>query len=109
MTYREDFTLPAELLEQVQEQGLDVLPELIRVIINTAMQAERTEHLNAGPYQPGYGYCLTCEDFIYDGWVRRNGRAPEFRQKADATVDKFTEDGDSIVTAKSLISMILYK
>jgi len=25
MTYREDFTLPAELLEQVQEQGLDVL------------------------------------------------------------------------------------
>ena len=51
MTYREDFTLPAELLEQVQEQGLDVLPELIRVIINTAMQAERAEHLNAGPYQ----------------------------------------------------------
>ena len=51
MTYREDFTLPAELLEQVQEQGLDVLPELIRVIINTAMQVERAEHLKAGPYQ----------------------------------------------------------
>ena len=51
MTYREDFTLPAELLEQVQEQGLDVLPELIRVIINTAMQAERTEYLKAAPYQ----------------------------------------------------------
>ena len=51
MTYCEDFTLPAELLEQVQEQGLDVLPELIRVIINTAMQAERTEHLKAAPYQ----------------------------------------------------------
>ena len=46
MTYREDFTLPAELLEQVQEQGLEVLPELIRVIINTAMQAERAEHRN---------------------------------------------------------------
>ena len=51
MTYREDFTLPAELLEQVQEQGLDVLPELMRVIINIAMQAERSEHLNAEPYQ----------------------------------------------------------
>ncbi len=51
MTYREDFTLPAELLEQVQEQGLDVLPELIRVIINMAMQAERTEYLKAAPYQ----------------------------------------------------------
>ena len=51
MTYHEDFTLPAELLEQVQEQGLDVLPELIRVIINAAMQAERTEYLQAAPYQ----------------------------------------------------------
>lgn len=51
MTYREDFTLPAELLEQVQEQGLDVLPELMRVIINLAMQAERAAHLNAAPYQ----------------------------------------------------------
>ena len=51
MTYREDFTLPAELLEQVQEQGLEVLPELIRVIVNTAMQAERTAHLKAAPYQ----------------------------------------------------------
>jgi transposase-like protein len=51
MTYRQDFTLPAELLEQVQAQGLDVLPELIRIVINAAMQAERSEHLNAGPYQ----------------------------------------------------------
>jgi putative transposase len=51
MTYREDFTLPAEIMEQVQEQGLDILPELIRIVINAAMQAERSEHLQAGPYQ----------------------------------------------------------
>ena len=51
MTYREDFTLPAELLEQVKEQGLEVLPELIRVILNTAMQAEREQYMNAEPYQ----------------------------------------------------------
>jgi transposase-like protein len=38
-------------LEQVKEQGLDVLPELIRVILNTAMQAEREQHINAEPYQ----------------------------------------------------------
>ena len=59
MTYREDFNLPAEILEQVAEQGLDVLPELIRIVIHAAMQAERSEHLQAGPYQhseehPGY-------------------------------------------------------
>jgi putative transposase len=51
MTYREDFTLPAELMEQVSKQGFEVLPELIQVIINTAMQAERQQHLKAAPYQ----------------------------------------------------------
>jgi len=51
MTYREDFTLSGELIEQVQEQGLNVLPELIRIVINAAMQAERSEHLQAAPYQ----------------------------------------------------------
>jgi putative transposase len=51
MTYRGDFTLPAELLEQVKEQGLEVLPEMIRVILNTAMQAEREEYMNTEPYQ----------------------------------------------------------
>lgn len=51
MTYRQDFTVPAELMEQVTEQGLDVLPELIRIVINAAMQAERSEHLQAAPYQ----------------------------------------------------------
>jgi transposase-like protein len=30
---------------------LDVLPELIRLLINTAMRVERTEHLKAAPYQ----------------------------------------------------------
>jgi putative transposase len=51
MTYREDFTLPSELMEQVKAQGLEILPELIRIVINAAMQAERSEHLNAVPYQ----------------------------------------------------------
>lgn len=51
MTYRENFTLPAELLERVSKQGFDILPELIRVIINAAMQAERQQYLKAAPYQ----------------------------------------------------------
>jgi putative transposase len=51
MTYRQDFTLPAELMEQVQEQGLEILPELIRIVLNAAMQAERSEHLQAAPYE----------------------------------------------------------
>jgi transposase-like protein len=51
MTYRNDFTVPAGLMEQVAEQGLDVLPELIRIVLNAAMQAERSEHLQAEHYQ----------------------------------------------------------
>jgi putative transposase len=51
MTYREDFTLLAELMERVSEQGFDILPELIQVIINAAMQAERQQYLKAEPYQ----------------------------------------------------------
>jgi len=51
MTYREDFTLPAEQLEQVSKQGFDVLPELIRIAVNAAMQAERQQYLKAAPYQ----------------------------------------------------------
>jgi putative transposase len=51
MTYRQDFTVPAELMEQVAEQGLDILPELIRIVINAAMQTERSEHVQAAPYE----------------------------------------------------------
>ena len=51
MTYQGDFTLPSELLEQIAAQGFDVLPELIRIVINAAMQAERQQYLRAAPYQ----------------------------------------------------------
>jgi transposase-like protein len=51
MTYQADCTLPDELLEQIAEQGLEAVPELIRTIINTAMQLERQNHLGVGPYE----------------------------------------------------------
>lgn len=51
MTYQDHFTLPTELLEQLVTEGFDALPELIRVLLNTAMQIERQQHLGAGPYE----------------------------------------------------------
>jgi len=51
MTYQEDFTLPTEYLEQIGEGGMTYLPELIRILVNAAMQAERHKHLGAGPYE----------------------------------------------------------
>jgi len=49
MTYQADCTLP--LLEQLATDGLDALPDLIRMVINTAMQIERQHHLGVGPYE----------------------------------------------------------
>jgi putative transposase len=51
MTYQGDFTLPAEIVEQVAEHGFDILPDLIRIVFNSAMQAEREKHLGVVPYQ----------------------------------------------------------
>jgi len=52
MTYQPDYTLSQELLERLTEEGLDALPEMIRIVINTAMQAERLKYLGVGaPYE----------------------------------------------------------
>lgn len=51
MTYQSDCTLSPALVEQLAANGLDALPDLIRIIINTAMQIERQQHLGVGPYE----------------------------------------------------------
>ncbi len=48
------YTLPTELLEMVASEGLEALPELIRLVINSAMHAERQKYLGVGvPYERG--------------------------------------------------------
>ena len=47
MTHQTDYTLAEELAEK----GLDVIPELLRVLINNAMHIERTKHLQAKKYE----------------------------------------------------------
>lgn len=51
MTYQNDFTIPSEIMEQITHEGFDCLPDLIRVMINTAMQAERQQYIGAGRYE----------------------------------------------------------
>ena len=51
MTYQNDCTLPNEILEQISEQGMDYLPELIGVLVNAAMKAERQQYLGVAPYE----------------------------------------------------------
>jgi transposase-like protein len=54
----------------VAEQGLDFLPELIRIVINTAMQAERQKYLGVGPYERS---------------TKRQGHANGFKPKTVST------------------------
>lgn len=51
MTYQPNCTLPEEILEQIAAEGLEALPELIRILINEAMRSEREQHLGAGHYE----------------------------------------------------------
>ena len=51
MTHQKDFTLPREILDLIAGQGFEYLPELIRLLLNAAMKAERQQHLQAEPYQ----------------------------------------------------------
>lgn len=55
MIYKNDCTLPKEYLEQLTEEGLESLPEMIRALVNQAMQIERDMHLNAKPYERSHG------------------------------------------------------
>lgn len=66
MTHQSDYTFPAELLDQ----GLDGIPELLRVLINAAMQAERAKYLQA-------------ED--YERTVKRRGHANGYKPKTVQT------------------------
>lgn len=51
MTYQTHCTVPKEILEQIASEGMDALPELLRVLINSAMQAEREKYLGVGAYE----------------------------------------------------------
>ena len=51
MIYKDDCTLPKEYLEQLKTEGLESLPEMIRILVNEAMQIERSRYMNANPYE----------------------------------------------------------
>jgi transposase-like protein len=51
MTYQTNYTLPIELLEQIAAEGLEALPDLIKIVVDTAMRAERQQYLKVKPYE----------------------------------------------------------
>ena len=51
MTRQNDYNLSGKSTEELLKGGLDNLPELIRILINNAMQEERNQFLQAGEYE----------------------------------------------------------
>lgn len=51
MTHQNDYNLSADLAEELLSSGLDGLPELMRIIVNSAMQCEREKYLQADEYE----------------------------------------------------------
>jgi len=70
MIYNNDCTLPKEYLEQLTAEGLESLPEMIRLLVNQAMQIERDKHLNVKPYERS---------------DERNGHANDYKPKTVKT------------------------
>jgi putative transposase len=51
MTHQTDYNLSGNTLEELTRQGLDAIPELMRVLLNSIMQVERSKYLQAGEYE----------------------------------------------------------
>ena len=51
MTHQNDYNLSAGTIEAILHNGLDAVPERMRVLLNSLMQAERTKSLQAGKYE----------------------------------------------------------
>jgi putative transposase len=51
MTHQNDYTLSSTVIEECLANGLDGIPEIMRVLLNSAMQIEREKYLQASDYE----------------------------------------------------------
>jgi len=51
MTYRSNNNVSADVFESLLDQGLEAIPEILTMLLNQAMDIERTKHLQALPYE----------------------------------------------------------
>jgi len=51
MTHQTDYSLSPEFVAEITQNGLQAVPEMLRVLLNNLMQAERTKYLHADEYE----------------------------------------------------------
>ena len=51
MTRQDEFNAAEQAMQLLAENGMDGLAEAVRILLNEAMRIERSQVLNAGPYE----------------------------------------------------------
>ena len=51
MTHQENYFPSSSTIEELTRNGLEVIPELVRVILNSVMQAAQSQYLQAKAYE----------------------------------------------------------
>jgi transposase-like protein len=51
MTHQENYNLSSSTIEDLNRYGLEAVPELVRVLLNSVMQAERSKYIQAEEYE----------------------------------------------------------
>ena len=51
MTHQQNYNLSYDVIEELSQNGINAIPDLLRVLLNNAMQAERSRYLQAGEYE----------------------------------------------------------
>ena len=51
MTHQENYNLSSSTVEELTRNGIEAIPELVRVILNNVMRAERSQYLQAKAYE----------------------------------------------------------
>jgi len=51
MTHQTDYCLSPELVAEITQNGLQAVPEMLRVLLNNLIQAERTKYMRADEYE----------------------------------------------------------
>jgi len=51
MTHPNDYSLSPALVEEITRHGFEAVPEMLRVLLNSLMQAERSKYLQAEDYE----------------------------------------------------------
>ena len=51
MTHQENYNLSSDVIEELTQKGFNAVPDLLKVLLNNAMQAERSKYLQAGEYE----------------------------------------------------------